>query len=162
MKWILLFLLIFLTGCNNNDYSEIINNEEEVSSKILVEIKGQVRFPGIYELSSSCYLYEIIDLAGGLLESADTTNLNLVQTIDVSCSINIKEKTQDKTEKVLININYATKEMLMELPGIGEAYALRIIEYRTTNGLFLTIEEIKLIPGIKNSVFNQIKDLITV
>lgn len=162
MKWVILFLLLVLAGCNDNTYIDETPTEEMTTNKILVEIKGKVRFPGIYEISSGCYLYEIIDLAGGLLENADTSNINLVQKIDVNCSITILEKTDSEEKPALININYATKEMLMELPGIGEAYALRIIEYRTTNGLFLTIEEIKNIPGIKNSVFNQIKDLITV
>lgn len=162
MKWVLLVLLFLLGGCNNNTYIEETQNAEEPGHTILVEIKGKVRFPGIYEINSGCYLYEIIDLAGGLLENADTTNINLVQIIDVNCSITILEKNNNEEKPTLININYATKEMLMELPGIGEVYATRIIEYRTTNGLFLTIEEIKNIPGIKSSVYNQIKDLITV
>lgn len=162
MKWLLLFILVLLSGCKEEQNLEIEHDNESVKSNILVEIKGQVRFPGIYEISGSCYLYEIIDLAGGLLENADTTSVNLVQEIDVNCSINIKQKVNDEEQPILININYATKEMLMKLPGIGEAFANRIIEYRIINGLFLNIEEIKNISGIKNSVFNQIKDLITV
>ena len=62
----------------------------------------------------------------------------------------------------LININYASLEQLITLPGIGEVLGNKIIEYRKTVGLFLTIEQIKEIPGIKESVYNQIKDLITV
>lgn len=162
MKWLLIILLILLTGCEENSLQDNLKDEPNISSYVLVEIKGMVRFPGIYEISSNTYLYEIIDLAGGLLENADTSNLNLVQTIDINCSIYIKEKEPDDQKIILVNINYATKEMLMELPGIGEVYAERIIEYRTNNGLFLSVESIKLIPGIKESVFNQIKDLITV
>ena len=61
-----------------------------------------------------------------------------------------------------ININTATKEELLNLNGIGEAKAIAIIEYRTTNGLFNTIEDIKNVSGIGESAFEKIKDYITV
>lgn len=60
-----------------------------------------------------------------------------------------------------ISINTATKEELMTLPGIGEAKAQEIIDYRNTNGNFTTIEDIKNISGIGDSVFAKIKDYIT-
>ena len=100
-------------------------------------------------------------MAGGLLNSADVKNINLVQLIDQSCTINILGIEENK-ENVLININYASFEQLLLLPGIGESYANKIIDYRLNVGLFKTIEDIKLIPGIKDNVFNQIKDKITV
>lgn len=59
-----------------------------------------------------------------------------------------------------ININSATKEELCTLPGIGEAKAGSIIEYRTSHGGFQSIEELKEIDGIKDAVFNKIKDRI--
>jgi competence protein ComEA len=61
-----------------------------------------------------------------------------------------------------ININTAAKEILITLPGIGEAKADSIIAYRTEHGGFSTIEEIMEIPGIKEAVFSKIKELITV
>ena len=137
------------------------NSQKEPTEIIYVELKGKVSFPGIYEINNSKYLYEIIEMAGGLLDSADVENINLVQLINVSCSITIPEKV--KIEKpALININYASLEQLITLPGIGQVLAEKIIEYRKTKGLFLTIEQIKEIPGIKDSVFNQIKDRITI
>ena len=163
MKTLLLGIILFLlSGCHNPKITleENLTNEEK-SEVIYVELKGKVCFPGIYEINSSKYLYEIVEMAGGLLSTADTENLNLVQLIDISCSITIPEKIQvDKP--ALININYASAEQLMTLPGIGEVYANKIIEYRKNKGLFLTIEQIKEIPGIKDNVFNQIKNYITV
>ncbi|MCD7956458.1 MAG: helix-hairpin-helix domain-containing protein [Lachnospiraceae bacterium] len=61
-----------------------------------------------------------------------------------------------------ININTATREELMTLPGIGESKADAIVAYRDTHGAFASIEEIQNISGIKSGVFSQIKDLITV
>ena len=62
----------------------------------------------------------------------------------------------------LVNLNTASKEQLMTLPGIGEAKADAIIRYRTETGLFASTEDVMNISGIKNSVFNRIKDRITV
>ena len=134
---------------------------EKAEQKIMVEIKGRVKFPGVYELQGEKYLYEIIEMAGGLLPDTDTSNLNMVQIIDKPCSINIAPIIKEGDHS-LININYATLEQLITLPGIGEAYANKIINYRTEHGLFLNIEEIKNVQGIKDNVFNQIKDRITV
>ncbi len=61
----------------------------------------------------------------------------------------------------LISINTATEEQLSSLSGIGSSKAKQIIEYRTTNGPFKTIEDIKQVPGIGDSIFAQIKDYIT-
>ena len=61
-----------------------------------------------------------------------------------------------------VNINQASKEELMTLPGIGEVKADAIIQYRTEQGKFASIEEIKNISGIKDGVFEKMKDKITV
>ena len=156
---LLLLFCFFTNGCETNEI--ILTNETSDSNLILVNVQGKVKFPGIYTLNQEKYLYEIIDMAGGLLNSADVKNINLVQLIDQSCTINILGIEENK-ENVLININYASFEQLLLLPGIGESYANKIIDYRLNVGLFKTIEDIKLIPGIKDNVFNQIKDKITV
>lgn len=61
-----------------------------------------------------------------------------------------------------ININTASKEILMTLSKIGESKAESIIEYRTKNGGFKSIEEIKNVNGIGDSLFETIKDYITI
>ena len=61
-----------------------------------------------------------------------------------------------------INLNTASREQLMTLPGIGEAKAEAVIAYREEHGSFQNIEEIKRISGIKDAVFLKIKDRITV
>jgi len=61
-----------------------------------------------------------------------------------------------------ININKATVEQLMEIKGIGQSYAKRIVEYRDKNGPFKKIEDIKEVKGIGDKTFESIKDLITV
>ena len=65
-------------------------------------------------------------------------------------------------QAALININTAGTEELDTLDGIGPAYAQRIVDYRTANGPFLTIEEIQNVKGIGEVTFSKIKDSITV
>jgi len=74
----------------------------------------------------------------------------------------IKDDEQQESNSLsLISINTATKEQLMTLTGIGESKAQSIIDYRTTNGLFKNITDLKNITGIGDSIFDKIKDYIT-
>ena len=68
----------------------------------------------------------------------------------------------DSSNTSLISINTATEDELSSLSGIGPSKAKQIVEYRTTNGPFKTIEDIKQVPGIGDSIFAQIKDYITI
>ena len=156
--FIIIVLLFSLLSCTNNEI--ILEDEEEI---FIVEVKGKIKFPGIYRFNSEIYMYDLIKAAGGLLDNADDTNINYSEVINKSCVIVIpeKKKTNDNQES-LININYASVNQLMSLPKIGEATAIRIIEYRETHGLFKKIEDIMNVPGIKESIYNQIKDKITV
>lgn len=71
------------------------------------------------------------------------------------------DDTSNDTNNSLININSASKEDLMTLPGVGEAKADSIIEYRNSNGEFKSIEDIKNVSGIGDSLFAKIKEYIT-
>lgn len=166
--------------------------------KFMVDIKGEVISPGIYELENNSRVIDVIKLAGGLTENADTTVINLSKKIEDEMVIIIYSKWQvenwketkeqekylqeqcispkegqtkndaciDNTEEItttssVININTATKEELMTLTGIGEAKAEAIISYREKTP-FTKIEDIKNVSGIGDSVYEDIKDYITV
>lgn len=151
---------------------------------ITVEAAGAVLNPGVYELLAGSRVVEVLDQAGGLSDQADkdwvAKNLNLAAKLSdgdkiylpavgemtepgvVSGStVGATETLADKCDKV--NLNSATAAALDEcLPGIGPAYAQRIIEYRQAHGGFKAIEEIQNVSGIGPKTFEKIKDQITV
>ena len=162
--------------------------KEDIISKVFVDIKGMVANPGVYEMSVNSRVNDVIIKAGGLVDGADTSFINLAKivtdemTIIIHSTEEIKQKykeeicvcncpeitndacIEEKLEKEnnLVNINTADKDELMLVSGIGESKANSIIKYRETNGLFSNIEEIKNVSGIGDSLFEEIKDHITV
>jgi competence protein ComEA len=64
-------------------------------------------------------------------------------------------------QKVIVNLNTATVDQLMTLPGIGQKTAERILEYRTKSGGFKKIEELMNVKGIGEKSFLKIKPLVS-
>lgn len=85
------------------------------------------------------------------------------ETIEVNNCVD-KNTTNESTnnEKTKININTDSKEKLMTISGIGSSKADAIIEYRTKNGNFKTTEDIINVSGISKTIYDKIKDTITV
>ena len=138
--------------------------------KICVYICGEVASPGVYELDAGSRIYQLIELAGGLLEDADERTVNQAEELFDGQQITIYSKDDNiivqEPSKIVqdgkVNINRAQKEELMTLDGIGEARAEDIIKYRNENGYFSSIDDIKNVTGIKEKMFEKIKDEITV
>ena len=154
----LIFLLIgSLVSCNN-EISFTETKEIITKGQIVVDIKGAVMFPGIYSVDSDALLIDVINLAGGLLSVADVDNINLVSKVENHQMIVIPKKDVSNN---LLNINKATIEELMKLPGIGKTKAENIINYRNRNGKFISIEQLKEVDGITLTIYNDIKTMVT-
>lgn len=143
-----------------------------VLATIKVHIAGQVSNPGLWELPVGSRISDGIEAAGGLTGTADIDRVNLAAFLTDGKQVYIPAKgeilpeteEQDIQEQGLaapVNINLANKEELLSLPGIGETKAEAIITYRNNNGNFLMIEDLINVPGIGESIFTQIRDLIT-
>ena len=157
--------LQFTKALVNGDY--ILIDELPTVEKIYVSIRGEIKYPNVYYVDENITVMELINLAGGLLDTAKASAINYDQVLVLGSVVVIPANTSNEDndfdfESDLININTASLERLMELVGIGEIYGQRIIDYRIENGYFTTIEEIMLVPGIKQSVYEAIKDHITV
>jgi competence protein ComEA len=143
---------------------------------IVVYIRGAVHQPGIYALSSSSRVNDAITAAGGFLDTADENSINLAQKVSDGDRIDVLLKgetrvilapvesgsTVDASPSFPININTASQNLLETLPGIGPTRASEIISYREANGSFMTIEDLKRVPGIGDGTFKQIQGMISV
>ena len=126
----------------------------------------------VYYLPEGARVSDAIEAAGGANAEADLSQLNLAGYIKDGQRIyvptvgekigNIANTAGENQENLLTNINLASKIELLDLPGIGETYAERIIQHREENGPFETIEDIMKVKGIGESKFNDLKDKITV
>lgn len=165
-------LSIFIQSRQKNERGNSNNNNN--SNNIGVYVTGEIVNPGVYYLNEGSRLYELIDIAGGLSDTADINKLNLAQSLKDSDKIDIPKKENKSEEEISnnnerdldldnnkVNINVATKEELMGLSGIGASTADKIIKYREKN-TFTYIEDIMDVPGIGESKFNNIKDSISV
>jgi len=154
-----------------------INEKSEESDTAIiqvnyVDISGAINDPGVYSVPEGTRLFELIEIAGGLSDDADIDFINQASFVADGDKIIIPVKGGDElslssiisrnyTDGSIININNASKEELMQLPGVGEAIADRIIEYRTSNR-FKTIEDIKKVSGIGEATFERMKEKLSV
>lgn len=156
-----------------NKEEDIINkdNEDNEEEYIYVDIKGEVINPNVYKIKKGLRVIDVINLAGGLTEESDTSNINLSKIVTDEMVIVIKSKNNEEVyidsdvdinnNNQLIDINTCTIDELLTLPGIGESKANNIIEYRKKNK-FNTINDIMNVSGISESLFNKIKEYIKV
>ena len=145
---------------------------EESSGTIGVHVTGAVMYPDqVYFMPEGSRVEDAINQAGGAIEGADLSLLNLAaylkdgQRIRVPFageSMPVEECEITEQTKHLTNINSASKIELMQLPGIGETTADRILAYREEHGGFSSVEELMNVSGIGQSKFDAIKDLISV
>lgn len=145
---------------------------ESSSEEVLVDIKGEVNSPGVYELKNNARVNDVIKLADGFTKKANESDINLAQKVHDEMIIIVSsvegdstsspssDNTSSQTDK--IRINYATQEEVETLSGIGPSKAQAIIDYRDENGLFKTIEDLLNISGIGEKTLENIKEDIQV
>jgi competence protein ComEA len=129
------------------------------SPEISVYVEGEVVNPGVYVLDQGALISDAIEVAGGFTSDADQSSVNLSATPKDGMQIHVY-RAGEVPQKV--NINIAEVWLLEPLPGIGETLAQRIVDYRIANGYFQSIDDLKQVDGIGASVFEKIKDKITV
>lgn len=151
---------------------QMAQEQEETlpTRKIYVHICGEVNKPGVYAVEEGSRVYELLALAGGATAAGVPDALNLAAVLADGDRIVIPAESEaaaalevgQEEKELLVNLNTASLQQLMTLPGIGEAKAADIIQYRENNGKFNEISDIMKISGIKDALFQKIKDLITV
>ena len=156
---LLLLFSYFLYSKYNYIGEELVVNEREVSSveekEIKVYIGGAVYKGGDYLIDSNKGMEDLILLAGGLRDSADTIKIDYKKKLKDGLKIKIPFK-----EDIIVSLNKGCLEEFLTLPGVGESRAKLIIEYREEHG-FNNIEDLMNIKGIGQVSFEKIKSFIT-
>jgi len=164
---------------------EETENTSEGAEEMVVDIAGGVIQPGVYRLPKESIVEDIIIMAGGFSKEADVSTIertiNRAELLENHSKIYIP-KIGDQLiaslpalnpsssssassyvpGSILVNINSASPAELDTLPGIGPATAQNIIDFRKLNGPFTKKEDLKLVPGIGESKYEKIKELIAV
>lgn len=160
----------------NSADAEEINLKE--NQKNIIDIKGAVESPGVYEMESDSRVIDCIEKAGGFLIEAEQKAVNLAQRTEDQMVIYIPVKGEElsefdqlltdtsisepSTKNNKVDLNKADKEELKSLNGIGDIKAENIISYRETEGYFQKPEDIVNVSGIGEATFEKLKEEIQV
>lgn len=174
---------IYLEEAQTESVPETEQAQEEVRTQkpdketealpLVVYVCGEVVNPGVYELTSGMRICDAVDAAGGLTKKASRDYWNLAEELTDGQMLYFptaeEAKKREKsaaepgaTADGKVNINTADISQLLTIPGIGQTRAEAVLAYRQENGNFQSIEDIMKVSGIKNGLFEKMKDYITV
>jgi len=187
---VLAALALIAFAVNSGDDEDTTRDElpqidETVVADIYVDIGGAVNEPQLAQLPKGSRIEDAIVAAGGLTDAADISSINRAEFLEDGEKVYIPERITDEegnadvsgvtadvsgapaglsggTANGKVNINTADSTQLQQLSGVGPATAQKIIDYRSSNGRFRSIEDIKNVSGIGDKTFEKLKDYITI
>lgn len=139
---------------------------------LIVDVAGWVRRPGVYEFHEGDRVIDAIEAAGGARRGAALESLNLAMPLVDGTQVLVPRAAEGGASGTIasggsasmgkLNINTATASELEALPGVGEVIAQRIVDYRTANGPFGSVDELIDVSGIGESTLASMRELVTV
>ncbi len=138
------------------------------ASPLTISVAGAVQKPGVYSLSPGSRVLNAVEAAGGATSHASLESINLASLLRDGQQVYIPAQNEPVTplapieRQGLIDLNQASIEELMTLPGIGETRAQDIITYRQQKGGFSSIDELMNVNGIGQATFEKLKPLVTI
>jgi competence protein ComEA len=157
----------------------ILIEDAAANLPLVVEVRGEVKAPGVVSLSPGARLQDAIAAVGGLSNDADLSTVNLARRLrdgelvvilallapgstPVLPAVGVEDAVPAEDPGARININSATAEELEALPSIGEVIAARVIAYREQNGPFRSVDDLIHVEGISDRTIDEIRNLVTV
>ena len=158
------------SASNNADGTDSNQGKDADEKQLCVYICGQVAAPGVYYVGQGARVCDVVECAQGFLENASLESLNLARPISDGEQIIVRSIDELSSDSVdsgnassqLVNINTASATQLEQIPGIGAAFAQRIISYRDKQGLFKTVDELKNVSGIGDKKLESIRAYVCV
>lgn len=156
-------------------------------TQVVVQVVGQVRHPGVVTLRTGARVQDAVSAAGGALPSADLSAVNLARVVTDGEQIQVPKPGQSMTPPVgatgggagaasgttpgssstastggVVDLNTADVTGLDALPGVGPVLAQRIVDWRTQNGRFTSVDELGEVSGIGDKVLARLRPHVTV
>ncbi len=169
------------SSSTKSSVSKFNSSSEKNKNEIMVDLKGAVAKPNVYQISSDERLVDLIRQAGGFTDQADQKSINLSAKLKdeeviyvpklgessssestdnpISSSVSNQVST---TSGPKININKADLTELQKLTGIGQKKAQDIIHFRMKNGDFKSIEDLGKVSGFGDKTLEKLKDEISI
>jgi competence protein ComEA len=145
------------------------------SGRLVVDVAGAVRRPGVYRLRAGARVEDALDRAGGPTRRADLAQINRAAKLEDGRQVLVPRRAAAATAAVAptgatapgapvipLNLNTATLEQLDELDGVGPATAQKILDYRTEHGGFGSVEELGEVPGIGEKRLAALREAVRV
>jgi competence protein ComEA len=137
---------------------------------IRVHVSGEVVRPGVYDLLEGERVIDAIDEAGGATADADANAINLARRLRDGEQLVVPTRSAPRAAGTaallapgeLVNVNTASAAQLDELPGIGEAYSRRIVDSRSVDGPFNSLDELVSRKALPAATLDKIRDLLTI
>ena len=139
------------------------------SSRVVVDVVGAVRRPGLYRLPQRARIADAVTRAGGSTAKADLAQVNLAAPLADGEQIVIPQRGVSATANAgaaarppsaPVQLSTATIEQLDSLPGVGPVTAQKILDYRQEHGAFHSVDELDAVPGIGPKRLDQLRDLV--
>ncbi|ALJ31721.1 hypothetical protein APS55_05685 [Apilactobacillus kunkeei] len=186
-------VIILIMNQNSNDANNVATDYSEQSSVVAssassqsqssasgdlyIDVKGEVKHPGVYKIPSNSRVTDVIKEAGGFKADADEQNVNLAKVLNDQDVVVVNKKgaagsssfaslnntsTGNSANNVKVNLNTADLNELQKLDRVGEKKAQKIIDYRNQHNGFHSIDEIKQVSGFGDKTFERLKDSLEV
>lgn len=137
------------------------------SSRVVVDVVGAVRRPGLYRLAHGSRIADAVARAGGATTKADLAQVNLAapladgeQVVVPRRGASVAGGAATGTPTGPVQLSTATLEQLDTLPGVGPATAQKILDYREKHGAFSSVDELDAVPGIGPKRLEQLRELV--
>jgi competence protein ComEA len=143
-----------------------------VDARLVVDVVGAVRRPGLYRLAQGTRVADALSRAGGLTPKADRTLVNLAAPLADGEQVIVPVRVSGAGAAGIsggsgsaapagpVHLNVATLEQLDALPGVGPVTAQKILDYRQKHGAFGSVDELDAVPGIGPARLDQLRDLV--
>jgi competence protein ComEA len=151
--------------------TDVVAASPSASTSVVVDVTGKVRHPGIVVLDAGSRVVDALKAAGGAVRGADLSSLNQARVLvdgeqivvgtEPAAGIAASASAASVPAAPLINLNTAGEAELESLPGVGPVTAQAILDWRSANGRFTSVEELLEVDGIGDATLAELAPCVT-